>query len=357
MNDLYFIDGHKLLWHLDRVVMWQNDPVMCPIYMEISPISSCNHRCIFCGVDFARKNKILNVSNYLKFINFLSKEGLKSVMIAGEGEPLLHKEIEKITWGTKKSCVDVALVTNGSLAYKEIMKSILPSLTWIRFSLDAGSPNIYSLVHGVKKDIFEKVINNIHNCCEIKRRNNLGVTIGVQYLIIDENFDDIENAIKILSDISIDYLVLKPFSFHPQMKNKLYVHYTFDKLQQIEELIKRYENKVTFPIIFRKESFKKYILMEKKYTHCYALSFWEYLAADGDVYTCSVFLGDERFIAGNINKHDPYEIIYGDRRKKSIYFGATALDVVKECRVNCRMARINEFLSLLKNPPKHVNFI
>lgn len=357
MSDIYFIDGHKLLWHLDRVVMWQNNPVICPIYMELSPISSCNHRCIFCGVDFARKNKVLNVSNYIKFIKFLSKEGLRSVMIAGEGEPLLHKEIERIILETKKSGVDVALVTNGSLAYKEIMKSVLPCLTWIRFSLDAGSAKIYSLVHGVKENIFEKVINNIDDCCVIKQKRNLDVTIGVQYLIIDENFDDIENAINILSKLSIDYLVLKPFSLHPQMENKLYVNYTFNKLEKIEELTKRYENKVKFPIIFRKESFKKYILMEKRYTHCYALSFWGHLVAEGDFYTCSVFLGDERFVTGNINIHDPYEIIYGNRRKKSIYFGARTLDVSRECRVNCRMASINEFLTLLKNPPPHINFI
>ncbi len=355
MKDKYYIDGHKLLWHLDRVVKWQINPVICPIYMEISPISSCNHRCIFCGVDFARRNKILNVSSYVKFIKFLSREGLKSVMIAGEGEPLLHKRIEEIIFETRRAGIDVALVTNGSLAIEEKMKPILPSLTWIRFSLDAGSENIYSLVHNVDKKEFFKVIKNIDNCCKIKEDLHLNITIGVQYLVVDENYNDIENAINLLSSLKIDYFVLKPFSLHPQMKNKLSVEYSLKKLECIEEIINK--SKCDFPIIFRKESFKKYILMEKDYNHCYALSFWGHLTAEGDFYTCSIFIGDNRFMCGNINEKAPYDIIYGKRRKESIYWGAKELDVAKECRINCRMARINEFLELLQNTPEHVNFI
>ena len=52
--DQFLIDRHKLYWHLDRVTDWQNKRVIAPIYLEISPVSMCNHRCIFCGIDFAR---------------------------------------------------------------------------------------------------------------------------------------------------------------------------------------------------------------------------------------------------------------------------------------------------------------
>ena len=49
--DKYLLDGHKLYWHLDRVEEWQAKKVVAPIYVEISPLSVCNHKCIFCGID------------------------------------------------------------------------------------------------------------------------------------------------------------------------------------------------------------------------------------------------------------------------------------------------------------------
>jgi len=50
--DKYRIDSHKLIYHIPRVSDWLNDKVVYPIYMEISPVGSCNHRCIFCAYDY-----------------------------------------------------------------------------------------------------------------------------------------------------------------------------------------------------------------------------------------------------------------------------------------------------------------
>ena len=322
MNDKYLIDRHKLIWHLDRVLEWQKNNLVCPIYMEVSPVSYCNHKCIFCGVDFARSNEKLDTENYVKFIHEMGMEGLKSVMFAGEGEPLLHPNIDVLIDETYNSGIDVALVTNGNNAYKKIMRKILDKLTWIRFSVDAGSDNIYSKVHGVKKGTFQKIVENIKDCIKIKKENNLNTTIGVQYLIINENFNDIENALKIFSELDIDYFSLKPFSLHPQMKNKLQVNYSKEKIEELENLTDRYAAKLN--IIFRKSSLDKYIDYQKNYTHCYALPFWGHLTAKGDFYTCSVFIGDNRFIVGNINIDidTVKELIYGKSRKESILFGA-----------------------------------
>lgn len=355
MEDKYLIDGHKLLWHLDRVCLWQKDPCICPIYIEVSPSSLCNHKCIFCGVDFARTKKFLNFDGYIKFIKFMAKEGLRSVMFAGEGEPLLNKQITQMIRSTKQLGIDVALVTNGNLASQNILEGILPYLTWIRFSVDAGSEEIYSLVHRVDKKNFKIVVENIERSTIIKKNNNLPVTIGVQYLVIEENLNDLENFLNIFSYIDVDYVVLKPFSLHPQMINKRDTNYIDQIIYNIENIISKYNHKLN--IIFRKNSFKNYIQKNKKYTRCYALPFWGHLSAEGDFHTCSVFIGDSRFHCGNIFTENFKEIIYGKKRKDSIIMGRYSLDVKKECRVNCRMSKINEFLEQINTPPEHVNFI
>lgn len=357
-SDRYIIDGHKLFWHLDRVTEWQSGRLTAPIYVEVSPLSLCNHNCIFCGIDFARDTKSrLDTEIFKKRIAEMGKLGVRSIMFAGEGEPLLHKDIKTFVSTARDSGMDVSLTTNGSMGNYGVWKDLLPHLTWVRFSVDASSPEVYARVHKVSEDAFGTTIKSIEDAVKVKRDRDLDVTIGVQYLIVDENLDNIEGALPLFSKIGVDYLSLKPYSLHPQMAAKKSVAYDKKILCRIENMVDKFRPKTAMKIIMRKDAMEKYIGNEKKFSHCRALPFWGYISSRGDFYTCSVFIGDERFKAGNIHDQDMKSIIFGQPRKDSISYGAEKLKIDKECRLNCRMARVNEFLEFLKNKPEHINFI
>ena len=354
--DKFLIDGHKLYWHLDRVREWQDKRYIAPIYIEISPVSYCNQRCIFCGVDFAMKDKhIINADIFIEKIKELGKTGIKSIMFAGEGEPFLHKDLDRFIDMAKNCGIDIAITTNGSIGNKEAFNKIIPSLSWIKFSVDAGTKGVYKIVHQSPEHVFDKVIQNIKTIVEIRNKNNLKTSIGVQFLIIEENLKDIENAINLFSDIGVDYIVFKPFSKHPRMVKIKDINYTKNMLDSIENICGR--NKEKLNIIFRRSSFEKYIKKSKEFEHCYALPFWGYIDSRGNFYTCSIFLGDDRFKAGNIYSDNMQDILFSDKRKYSIDYGLNELEIAKECRVNCRMARINEFLEMLSSKPEHINFV
>jgi tRNA(fMet)-specific endonuclease VapC len=57
--DKFLIDGHKLYWHLERIQQWQDKKYIPPIYLEVSPVSYCNQKCIF-GGDTVLNEYILN---------------------------------------------------------------------------------------------------------------------------------------------------------------------------------------------------------------------------------------------------------------------------------------------------------
>ncbi len=354
--DKFQIDGHKLYWHLDRVQEWQEKKYISPIYIEVSPVSYCNQRCIFCGVDFAMKDKhMLNTDIFIEKIKELGEAGLKSIMFAGEGEPFLHKELDKFIETAKNSGIDTSITTNGSVGDEEVFNKIIPDLSWIKFSVDAGTKDIYEIIHQSPKHVFDKVTENIKTIVDIRNKNKLKTAIGVQFLIIEENLKDIENAVNLFSDIGVDYIVFKPFSKHPQMEKIKDINYTKDTLDYIENICGK--NKERINIIFRRNSFEKYIEKSKKFERCYALPFWGYIDSKGDFYTCSIFLGDDRFKSGNIYDYNIKDILFSDKRKSSIDYGLNGLEIAKECRVNCRMARVNEFLEMLSHKPEHINFI
>ncbi len=355
--DKYLIDGHKLLWHHDRVSEWHGNRLIPPIYLEVSPISFCNHNCIFCGIDFAKQQKFqLDKEIFLERLVEMAEIGIKSIMFAGEGEPLLHNDILPFVKTASINGIDVSITTNGTLGNYRLWNEMLPYLTWIRFSIDSGTPETFAKVHGVSKLLFNKTVKNIIEAIKIKNNMNLNSTIGIQFLIIEENLDDIDNSLKLFSDIGVDYISLKPFSQHPQMLNKQDVTYTEKMLNKVDDIVNKYKSD-TIDIIFRKESFRKYLSKDKSIKNCRALPFWGYISSNGDFYTCSVFLGNKSFYAGNINKEDMKSIIFGQAREQSIIYGEKHLNVANECRLNCRMARVNEFLEQLENKPEHINFI
>ena len=358
MNKTYYIDSHKMLWHLDRVLKWQSNEMVVPIYVEISPTSYCNHKCIFCGVDFARNSGYyLNDDILCKALEEMGSAGVKSVMFAGEGEPFLHKSLPLFVKTAHSSGIDVAITTNGSITNDTMWNDVLPYLTWIRFSVDAGSKEVYAKVHQTSGDMFDKVLANIDLLQKNKTIKNLNTTIGVQYLILDENLDDIQRAIKLFSDLEIDYIVFKPYSLHPKMLVKRDYYYSEGTIRRLEKIVDETKQCNKTKIFFRLESLQKYMLQVKEYSHCYALPFWAYISSNGEVYTCSVHLYNDDFCAGNIYRQNIHEIFFGFKRKKSIDFARYSLDVNLKCRINCRMARVNEFLSLLSTPPEHVNFV
>lgn len=353
----YAIDGHKLYWHMDRVLEWQKDRNIPPIYMEVSPVSCCNHRCIFCGVDFAMERAVqLDGDVYLAQLPGMARAGVRSIMYAGEGEPLLHRDIVRFITETRRCGIDAALTTNGTLGTGDLWDATLPALSWVKFSVDAGTPEVYRRVHRVGKKTFDTTLESIGSAVAVKRTKGLDVTLGVQFIVMEENFDDIARAVALFSSMGVDYLVLKPYSLHPQMKRKREVFYTPERVEQVQRIVDGYGSPGGMALIFRRASLEKYARREKVFHHCRALPFWGYISSCGDFYTCSVYLNDERFRVANIRDVAFEKMMAGARRKESIRYGETEL-VVDECRVNCRMARVNEFLEFLENRPGHINFI
>lgn len=353
--DEFNIDSHKLNYHIGRVYDWSKGKNIYPLYIEITPTNSCNHRCIFCAFDYMKYQPVFIDKRPLKrFLSEIAQKGVKSIMYGGEGEPLLHKDIGEFIIYSKNKGLDVAVTTNGILFNKELASSVLGKLTWLRMSIDAACAATYSKIHRCPEADFKKVISNLGNAVRIKRSRKYKTTIGVQFLLLNQNYDEALEIAKILKGIGADYLIIKPYSQHPFSLNRLRLDLNYKRFLFLDERLKKY-SKDGFQVVFRKHAMRK--LSEKRpYGVCYGLSFWSYLTSRGEIYACSCFLGDKRFYLGNIYEDSFRKIWNGKRRKRFLKMMEKEWDI-KDCRVNCRMDEINRYLWNLKFPPKHVNFI
>ena len=346
--DKYRIDSHKLHLHPERVTQWMNAKTwdeakkVYPIYWEITTSAACNHRCTFCSVDAIGYPAILMDEVVLCGQMEKAKDlGVKSVMFGGTGEPLLHKHISDITGYAVNRGLDVAFTTNGVLLHK---LDCIELCQWVKVSLNAGTAESYAAIHKTDEKDWDIVWRNIRDA--VKRKGNCAV--GVQCVVLPENYLDMGNLARLSLDAGADYLVLKPYSQGTFSIVKREVDY---------KAMEAYLSQIAhdFPHVILREEAIKQESEGHHYDRCRATpNFWTYSMADGRVFSCSAHLLDDRFCIGNLNHNTFQEIWEGEGRRKN--WELMKKFDIKQCRKNCRMNGDNQYLYEIEHAP-HKNFI
>ncbi len=354
--DKFRIDSHKLIYHVDRVSDWLMGKPVYPLYVEITTAGGCNHRCTYCALDFMQyKPRFLDTGLLKKRLSEMAAAGVKSAMFAGEGEPLLHKDFPAIVRHTKNTGIDVAITTNGVLLTNDLSDKILGDVTWVKVSINGATRETYAKIHRTNPTDFDKVMKNLLYAAKLKKSKGYECTLGMQLMLLPENWKEAVPLAKKAKEMGMDYLVVKPYSQHPFSKTVRYRNIKYTRYMHLADKL-NVLNSGRFNVIFRIDTMKKWDSRERSYRHCYALPFWAYIDAGGNVWGCSAYLGDDRFICGNIYKNSFREIWKSDKRKKVTKLAQDKLNITN-CRINCRMDAINRYLWELKHPPEHVNFI
>ena len=349
------LEGQKLMYHVDGVSRWLKGETVAPVYVEIGPINACNHKCIFCALDYIKgKGAVIDRNVMLKTLKNMADFGVKSIMFAGEGEPLAYPFIAEAVEKAKEYGLDIAITTNGVLLDKKKAESILRNVSWIKFSIDAGTKETYAKVHGCRPDDFDKVMDNIRFACEHRKKNKLNCAIGCQILLIPSNIDEVEKLILRVRSLGVDYVVLKPYSQHPNSINRLVLDLKKND-SRLTELSKKHSTP-DFKVIYRNISAQEVERKQCDYDKCHGLNFFALIDAAGNIIPCNLFYEMPEYYYGNINRNT-FEEIWNSKKRKDV------LDKLykkgcEKCRKGCRLNFVNKYLDAVKNRNiEHINFI
>jgi radical SAM protein with 4Fe4S-binding SPASM domain len=344
------IDSTKLMFHPERVAQWakakswDEAKLVYPLYVEISPVGGCPHRCTFCGVMHVLEHNVtlakipqLDGIALRSAMYSMAEGGVKSIMFAGEGEPLLHKETNENVKSAKRRGLDVSFTTNGVLLHK---LETIDLCSWVKVSVNAGTRETYAKVH--KADDWDRVWKNIESAAKRKGKCQL----SVQMVLIPENEHEDQELYYRAADAGVDLVILKPYS---QARNEHGKQYSEHRQAVGSPIIERQGTALA-----RREEAPTHDA--HKYSVCHSTpNFWAYISSTGDVYTCSAYLMDMRFIIGNINDQFFSQIWEGEGRKRNWEMMKT--HDISECRKGCRMNRSNEYLNSLAQGVPFVNFV
>lgn len=343
----------KILKHLERVAEWQKTGISRPITYELDMTNICNSKCPYCfGFNSDKESRAsLTLKEAKNIIAQIKSYGGKGITFTGGGDPLCNKATLEAVSFAKKIGLDIGFITNGILLNDRDIDCLVNNCTWIRISLDAGTPQSYRTTHGMNGDTFHKVVSNLKKMTSVKKKRCLPVTIGAGFLTFEATSADMERFVLISRKAGVDYAQFRPLlkkPGHREINNRS----NAEILKNIEHCM-RYSNS-KFKVLC---SVHKYESMKNKttlreYGECYGHNFAAVVSANKKMYICCHMRGIDKYCIGDLGK-DSLKVIWRSQKRKKAVRGISFAD----CPLLCRCDGFNTMLWNICGRSEHVNFL
>ena len=299
-----------------------------------------------------------------------SEVGIKGVSLISDGESTLSKAYVPFIQHASKSGIDVGNATNGWEWEPDKIDQVLQYLTWVRFTVAAGTPEGYARImfkNEKHTDVFDRAMKHIRYAVELKKKQNLKVTLGIQMVLMPEFKNEIIPFAKLAVDLGVDYGVIKHCS--DDEMGTLGVDYTkyeemYDDLYKAESL----GNENT-KIIVKWEKIKN--KGKPSYQRFYGPQFLLQISGSGLVAPSGMFFNARysKFHIGNFAEERFKDIFRSERYSKvmnylaSPYFNAQTMMGTLPIQHYVSEALDNHVKGIAKiakpsgKEPLHVNFV
>jgi len=208
------LDSHKLSHHYERIEAWENGEQIAPISVDMALSRACGAMCSFCYamIQEPQERASIKTKDALNLLDDFAEIGIKSVSLVSDGESTLSKAYVPFIEHASKLGIDIANATNGWEFEKEKIDQVLPHMTWVRFTVAAGTPEGYAKIMFKSEkniEVFERAMKNIRYAVELKEKLKLDVTLGIQMVLTPDFKDEILPFAKLAIDLGVDYGVIK----------------------------------------------------------------------------------------------------------------------------------------------------
>ena len=208
------LDSHKLSYHYDRVKAWESGERVAPVTVDMALTRACGAMCSFCYamVQEPQERSNIKTKEALDLLDDFAEVGVKAVSLISDGESTISKAYVPFIQHAAKIGIDVGNATNGWEWEPEKIEQVLPYLTWVRFTVAAGTPEGYAKImfKGPEHtEVFDRAVSHIKYAVELKKKLNLKVTLGIQMVLMPEFKDEIIPFAKLAVDLGVDYGVIK----------------------------------------------------------------------------------------------------------------------------------------------------
>jgi len=208
------LDSHKLAHHMDAIEAWESGEKFAPITVDMALTRACGSMCKFCYATMqeSQKRHGIKETHALNLLDDFAEIGVKAVSLVSDGESTLSKSYAPFIEHASNIGIDTGNATNAWQFGPEKSERVLPHLSWLRFTVAAGTPDRYAdiMYKGPQHtEVFDNAIKNIKYAVDYKKKHNLSVTLGIQMVLMPEFADEIIPFAKLGVDLGVDYAIIK----------------------------------------------------------------------------------------------------------------------------------------------------
>ena len=360
----------KVVYHLDTVLDYFKNKSVDPINLEIDPSNACNHSCPFCISGHLHLSKFKDTEFFnrqmmhkdilMNLVKDLSKTKVKSVSWTGGGEPTMNPALkEAIKYLKENSNIDMGMFSNGSMLTRfDLFETVVDSLSWIRISMDAGKAKSYDDLRVTNRsNSFKVVLDNIKKLIKIKKERNSKITIGVGFVVTQDNYNEVLDFANLFKDLDVDYCQYKPEIIQiernmasdkkEQIAPEFWASKVIDLLDQASKILgKKFQcnsYKVQDLIVDKKKTYGR------EYKQCIGSQLQPCIGADGEVYVCTNHRGHKERSYGSLYEKS-FSEIWGDVSKRGCVMNQIEnKEKFSMCSQLCKPHESNKILWQIKN--------
>jgi wyosine [tRNA(Phe)-imidazoG37] synthetase (radical SAM superfamily) len=170
--------------------------------VDIVPHKACTLNCIYCQVGRTskltiRRKEYVSIKAVLDELKQRLAEGLQAdyITISGSGEPTLNSCLGELIDGIRQiTKIPIAIITNGTLLYRQDVRADCAKADVVLPSLDAGTEDVFRKINRPHKNIsIEKLISGL---CRFRKEYSGQIWLEV-FLVEGVNTDSAQvTAIK-----------------------------------------------------------------------------------------------------------------------------------------------------------------
>jgi len=345
----------KIFHHPDIVAKLKRGEHQPPIHVQIVPTNRCNQNCKGCAYrmdgydsseDFHARDEI-PWSKLHEIVNDCKMMGVKAIEVTGGGEPTIHPQFLDFCSHILDSGIDLGVVTNG-VKWSDEHTKLLRRAHWVRFSLDAGTPETYASWRGSRPEVYTMVREHIQSLSKLKQRHSK-LLIGVGFVVSSENWQEVVRAAQAARDDGAHNFRISAL-FQPEDYEYFREWHSRarDLCQQAEKMAQPGFH--VFNLFNRR--IQDTIQRNPEYSFCSYSHVTTYLGADQNAYTCCCNAYNKRGLLGSF-RESSFRQLWDDN---SVRIKLASIDARKcpRCMYRDKNITINY---ATHNDPQHVNFI
>lgn len=349
--------SYKIVHHPGILANLKEQKDIVPTQVHFVPTNRCNQSCSFCAYrcvgyssseTFVDQDEI-STAKSVEIIKSMAESGVKAIQFTGGGEPLVHKGIESMLDAAILEGLDLAMVTNGMKLEGRSAEMLAKHGSWVRVSVDAGTPETYSSIRRTPLKIYDRVIENLTKFAAMKEQDCI---LGVGFVVTKENYKEVYACGELMKSIGVDnFRISAAFT----SEGSSYFDSFRDAAHELCVATKRELEDEGFTVFNLFDDRDGDLTIETQdYDFCPIKSLVVYVGADLGLYTCCVQAYNKNGLIGSLKGQTFLELWNSESRKE--YYRKH--NPRHSCKIPCMFSRKNDVINYMIKPnPKHTNFL